>query len=72
MRCMIEKMADIRLYKIAVSEFSTINDLTRKQRSMNPLLTEFFHTSCQSENMMEIQLQLKSYGIVEIIENQET
>lgn len=38
---------------------------------MNPLLSEFFHTSCQSENMMEIQLQLKPYGIVKIIENEE-
>ena len=38
---------------------------------MNSLLSGFFHTSCQSENIMEIQLQLKPYGIVKIIENKE-
>lgn len=64
-------MVGIRLYKIAVSEFSIINDLIRKQRSMNSLLSGVFHISCQSENMMEIQLQLKPYGIVEIIEKLE-
>ena len=71
MRCMIEKMVGVRLYKIAVSKFSIINELSRKQRSMNSLLSLVFHTSCQSENMMEIQLQLKPYAIVEIIEKQE-
>ena len=59
MRCMIEKMIGVRLNKIAVSKFSIINELSRKQRSMNSL------------NIMEIQLQLKLYGIVEIIEKQE-
>ena len=68
---MIEKMAGVRLYKIAVSKFSIINELSRKQRSMNSLLSGVFHTNCQSENMMEIQLQLKPYAIVEIIEKQE-
>ena len=38
---------------------------------MNSLLSGVFHTSCQSETMMEIQLQLKPYAIVEIIEKQE-
>ena len=61
-------MVGIKLYKIAVSEFSIINDLTKKQRSMNSLLSGLFHTSCQTESMIEIQLQLKPYGIVEIIE----
>ena len=31
MRCMIEKMAGIKSYKIAVSKFSIISELSRKK-----------------------------------------